>query len=254
MPQNKKYGVCHICGNDGELSFEHVPPRRAFNDRQVIKISFKKALELGPETTTKGEIQQRGSGEYTLCPRCNNNTGSWYGNQFVSWCYQGMEVLEKSGGNPSAISIINLRPLPILKSIAAMFFSVNSSNFSKKAPELVRFVLDKNKKYLSKQYRFFVYYNITGKNRYAGVVGRINVFSGENVYWSEISFPPFGYVMTLNSNPPDSRLFEITHFSRYDFDMTVDMQLKMPVLPTDSPFPGDYRTKEKLRSILKKKD
>ena len=25
------YGKCHICGKEGKLTFEHIPPRKAFN-------------------------------------------------------------------------------------------------------------------------------------------------------------------------------------------------------------------------------
>ena len=133
-----------------------------------------------------------------------------------------------------------------------MFFSVNSSEFGKENPELTRFVLDKNKKYLSNKYQFYIYYNTAGKQRFAGVTGRINVFSSTRAIWSEITFPPFGYVMTLDSQPPDNRLFNITHFSRFDFYEVVPIELRLPVLPTDSPFPGDYRSKEELQTVLAK--
>jgi hypothetical protein len=33
MGKRTKNGRCHICGNVGELSFEHVPPEKAFNNK-----------------------------------------------------------------------------------------------------------------------------------------------------------------------------------------------------------------------------
>jgi hypothetical protein len=30
--QSDRYGICRICGFEGKLSFEHVPPRATFNN------------------------------------------------------------------------------------------------------------------------------------------------------------------------------------------------------------------------------
>jgi hypothetical protein len=51
MGKRTRTGKCHICGNTGQLSFEHVPPESAFNDKPIIM----KPFEGG-----KGKIQQRG--------------------------------------------------------------------------------------------------------------------------------------------------------------------------------------------------
>ncbi len=63
---------------------------------------------------------------------------------------------------------------------------------------------------------------------------------------NEISFPPFGYLLTFDSEPPDNRLFEITHFSHYSYNERKEMWLRLTVLPTYLPYPGDYRTKERI--------
>ena len=91
MARSKKvFGRCRLCGNEGRLSFEHVPPRAAFNDRPILLYKFDEILDLGPDDTPPegGTVQQKGAGAYTLCERCNNNTGSWYGKHFVSWCHR----------------------------------------------------------------------------------------------------------------------------------------------------------------------
>jgi hypothetical protein len=64
---------------------------------------------------------------------------------------------------------------------------------------------------------------------------------------SEITFPPFGYVLTLDSAPLDRRLLEITHFSRYRYDEFRVLELRPPVLDTPTSFPGDYRTPQVFR-------
>lgn len=209
-------------------------------------MKFEDAINLGPDEMAKGPIQQGGIGDHTLCIKCNNDTGAWYGARFVDWCYQAMSILMKTGGKPTLIYMNYLFPLCILKQTVTMFFSVNGARFGKANPELVRFVLDKERKYLSPQYRFFVYYNITGRFRFTGVTGQINVETGKKAVLSEITYPPFGYVMALDSEPPDERLIEITHFAGYDFNEFKVMTLKLPVLPTHTMYPGDYRTKDQI--------
>jgi hypothetical protein len=47
--QNLSSGICHLCGSNGELTFEHVLPRSAFNHNPVISISYEQAFKLQPE-------------------------------------------------------------------------------------------------------------------------------------------------------------------------------------------------------------
>jgi hypothetical protein len=63
---------------------------------------------------------------------------------------------------------------------------------------------------------------------------------------SEFCYPPYGYVMCIDSESPDVRLHEITHFARYDYDEPAVMAMDLPLLPVHTPFPGDYRTKDEI--------
>ncbi len=247
MARKRPEGNCHICGEFGPLSFEHIPPKKAFNNRPVISMDFNQALELGPNEPTKGKgnVQQKGMGTYTLCERCNNLTGHWYGNRFVDWCYQGMNILHRTNGSPTLFYMNYMFPLAIIKQILVMFFSVNGSGFRNANQELVDFVLNRDAKYLPPKYRVFVYYNIEGKSRKIGPV--VLWRSGQMHTVSEISYPPFGYVLALDSEPPDSQLFEISHFARFGYNEFAVMELRLPVLPTHLMFPGDYRNENEIR-------
>lgn len=249
MPRRKREGVCHICGSYGKLSFEHVPPRKAFNDgRRVVVVGFDNMVSLGPDDEPKGPIQQQGAGRYTLCEKCNNNTGSWYGAAFVKWCHQGMSVLKRTNFRPNTFTLHYLPPLRILKQIVTMLFSVNDKDAFRQAfPELVEFVLNKDNRYLPSKFRFFIYFNTGDKFRYNGLSAKADLNTGSVETLTEISYPPFGYVMTVDSEPPDESLLEITHFSQYQYDDFKLMDLRPPVLPTATFWPGDYRTKEEVR-------
>ncbi len=63
----------------------------------------------------------------------------------------------------------------------------------------------------------------------------------KNVTGVELPFPPFGYVLTVDSLPPDYRLTEITQFARSVVDEMKSVSLTLSVLPTHSAVLGDYR-------------
>lgn len=206
-------------------------------------------MQLGPnDPRPKGKIQQRGMGGYTLCKWCNNNTGGWYGSAFVEWCYQGLDILVRADGKPTLIYPHHILPLRIIKQIATMFFSAVSESFCSSNPELVQFVLNRERRYLPPNLSFYVYFNIEGTYRFSSIVATLDLNKGRKSVFSEITFPPFGYVMTLNGTaPPRPDLFCIDHFARFDFDEFHTAQMKLPVLPTFLTLPGDYRTLKEIR-------
>jgi 5-methylcytosine-specific restriction endonuclease McrA len=74
-------GTCHLCGFVGKLTFEHVPPASAFNDRRISSPDIRAALaldDLDLLDSLPRRQSQRGQGGYTLCGHCNSTTGSWY--------------------------------------------------------------------------------------------------------------------------------------------------------------------------------
>jgi hypothetical protein len=40
-----KTGQCCICGVEGELSFEHVPPRAAYNDQRIFEANIQAMMK-----------------------------------------------------------------------------------------------------------------------------------------------------------------------------------------------------------------
>ena len=93
----KKIGKCALCDKECELTFEHIPPRVAFNSTPAKPISekelFDNKLDNGEERVPwdiEGlhyQNQQKGMGMFSLCEDCNNNTGSWYGDSYVTFAH-----------------------------------------------------------------------------------------------------------------------------------------------------------------------
>lgn len=245
MAQKTIIGTCHICGAYGPLSLEHVPPQKAFNDRKVFIGKAANGLPFGPDEMVDRKQVQGGVKMHTLCGPCNNNTGGWYGPAFIDWCHHGMNIVRRSGGNPTLIYYYKARPLNVLKQIVTMFFSVLGPEHHKHDPDLVRFVLSREERGLPPDVRFFIYYNVGtphDKLRYAPPMVMMNVETGLKSMFSEITFPPFGYVMVMSdTEPPDRTLVDITYFSRFRYDATREISLQLPVIATHLRMPGDYR-------------
>jgi hypothetical protein len=242
-------GNCHLCGKYGPLSFEHLPPRSAFNDQPVLLGSIDSVWDAGmDETKVKGKIQQRGAGAYTLCGWCNSFTGRNYAPAFTAWCRQGMEIMYRASGRPSLIYMNYLMPLSVLKQICTMFFSVNGPRFREKQPWLEHFVLDRESQALPDKYRIYAYFKGAGPLRSSGVAGWLRADSGQMLALSEISFPPYGYVLCFDDVRPHPDLYDITFFRRFRYGQFGVVNLRLPVLPTHLPLPGDYRSKEEIDS------
>lgn len=249
MGRRKVTGTCHLCGNYGPLSFEHVPPRSAFNSNPVYARKFDEIIgedSLSDVSPSKGVKMQRGNGGYTLCGKCNNDTGAWYGNAYLDWAWQGMRFSEYSTISPSIHFTFNIFPLRIIKQIICMLFSVNHDGFHKAQRELQRFVMDKERKYLDPRLKVYAYHSRSEKLRNTGIVAQMELGrSGPRLY-SEVSFPPWGYLFCIDSPPTDKRLIDISFFSGYGYNDWKEITLNIPVLPVETWIPGDYRSREEV--------
>jgi len=245
-------GICCICGTDGKLTFEHVPPKHAFNDHGVFEADIAKMLEgawVPGEKPKDGRIKQRGAGRYTLCGRCNNNNGTWYGPTYVDVAKQAMYLLWRSGGEMSLAYPYRMFPLRFLKQIATMFLSACGPGLQEHNSHLARFVLNRETRALPPKFQFYAYLHhpeslairqsgLTGVTRGAG-----------NIYvFSEIAFPPFGLIMSVDGDRPiDRRLCNVTHLREYGYQTWDVIYLQLPVLHVTSLLPGDFRTVEEVK-------
>jgi hypothetical protein len=243
-------GKCHLCGVEGKLSFEHSPPEKAFNDDSVLYAEIKTFLAGGDIDVLNGKIQQRGVGAFTLCESCNSLTGAWYGSAFVSMAKQGMEHLQTVRTAGYIHLPFQIKPLRVIKQVICMFMSSNGPNFKKAQPELARFVLNRDAKHLPRHVHVFAFYTISDRSRSSGVSGLLTEFgtgSFKKHVFSEITFPPFGFVLSFSLPPPDDRLTDITYFADdFGYKDTRTLWLRLPVLPVYTFFPCDYRHREKV--------
>jgi hypothetical protein len=244
-------GPCHLCAIVGKLSFEHVPPRSAFNDRPLFSADSKWLLEEAHTfeefTNPRGTPEPEGAAAFTLCERCNNVTGSWYGPAYVGWAVQGREHLSRMRSSTTAkVSSFSIFPARVLKMLLCMFASANPPGTLSRERDLQRFVLDRDAVHLPPQFRVYCFLMDPDSwaSRQSGPTTILDASAGgrEIRTFSEIAFPPFGYVLCFDGSSPPAPMQDITWFADCTFGDHREVHLELPVLPICSPFPGDYRS------------
>jgi hypothetical protein len=243
MSENNQ-GICRLCGCYRDLSFEHIPPKSAFNDQFIAFETMQNMLDGHSHS-----VFRKGLGKQSLCVRCNSETGGWYGKSFAEWSKQGLEWFDKLGDK----SLLNLpyyiKPLNVIKQILVMALAMSSEKTLNYHQELRYFVLNKEARYLPPKYRVHVYFKKDGEPRFASemAIMRIDQKSGSYVE-AEVSLPPFGYCIStpikgVASLADSQGLYEITWFSRFAYNEWVPIFLKLPERETHEPLPLDYRSK-----------
>lgn len=256
--RESRKGNCHICGEYGALSFEHVPPQSAFNDQKVITPDINSVLrmrDLDRLAALKGKQSQRGQGGYTLCGKCNSRTGHWYGANYAAWVYQGANYLSKSKDKKTKLAYpYYISPLRVIKQVACMFFSVNAPQFRESHWELEKFVLDKDATGLPRSVKFYVGFLNSDRGRQAGVSASLQLDDGSSTpsrrVYSEISFFPFSYILSLDSTAPEYEMLDITFFANYGYNEFALLYLPIPPLSVYTAFPGDFRDRETVLQQL----
>lgn len=120
--------------------------------------------------------------------------------------------------------------------------SLNPSGFQARHQSLVKFVLNREQRYIDPLYRFWIYFVAPGPLRATPPCAILNIETGHRTVGLEFSFPPFGYMMTFGSQPEERQLFEISHFARFPLGAMEWVQLNLATLPTHTPVLGDYRS------------
>lgn len=247
---------CKLCKETKELNFEHIPPRSAFNkntryyyiDRTEY---FKKAKGYTFENLKpKSKIGQGGIGQYCFCEKCNGFLGSRYVRTYKRFAQIAISVIQSYDKDIKAfefdISDINL--LKFLKQITSIFIANNSHSFTESYPELLEFVKNESQNRLSNRYRFYMYLNNEGQIRNDQIT-----YTNKYGLVCEFTFPPFGFVLSIDNPNRIMELSEITNFKYYDKIEAVEkLSVILNKYPTYYPIPLDFRSKKELKTIIKK--
>lgn len=243
-------GFCRLCGNYGKLSFEHIPPKKAFNNNQQLLRTMEDHLSKRPYSRFR-----KGLGKHSLCEKCNNDTGGWYGDAFVSWTKQGFDWLDRVHGEKMLNLPYYIKPLNVLKQVMTMTMAMSAEASINAHRELRRFILNPKQMYMPSDYRAFVYFGLKGQLRFnSGMAILDTKGGGSDFIVAEVALPPFGYCITRpvgkNKSLAESKgLYDITWFSRFRLNEWTQIHLRIPTRETNFPSPLDYRNMQGVEEV-----
>lgn len=246
-------GICRLCNEYGDLTYEHVPPKVAFNKRTRFRsLNFLEYVtQANPlENIVKGKIEQGGVGYYSLCSRCNNFLGATYVSAYQQYTNSFIEFAKMRDLNYFQLTLYELTALKIIKQIASMFLSLNDEEFSNNNRDLAEFILNPQSNDLPKRFRLFTYLNTEGELRYLPLMSSLLLQTNNHVLGSELAFPPLGHVLTIDFEGDLPCHQEITSFKIYKFDELISYDFNFFRLPTYFPFFLDYRDKLTIQESI----
>ncbi|MHB8279747.1 MAG: hypothetical protein ACYDIA_19135 [Candidatus Humimicrobiaceae bacterium] len=86
LPRKSLKGLCRLCGQESDLTKEHIPPKSSGNKDRHEKYDLDGWLKSGfAYDKTKLSVEQGGIFGFTLCRECNSLTGKLYGNEYKNW-------------------------------------------------------------------------------------------------------------------------------------------------------------------------
>lgn len=252
MTSSKPEGKCHLCGVFGKLSWEHVPPKAAYNNSRVVSATQDQMISPEQWDGKLGKIQQKGVGAFTLCESCNNDTGGWYGGEYVRWVEQGVkhwDELSKVEESSHSLLFVGY-PLRFLKQVITMFFSVNNDSFADLHPELVKFVLDKNSTELPSFYKIDLVLVKGEFSRSTGVCFNIDTTNGSVKTFSEIAHFPFA-LQLIFGEVDRQRHGPIEGFVQYGLDERAEVWIDTITGSIATKYPDDYRSESQVHEEAK---
>jgi hypothetical protein len=214
VPEEDRH--CSICGWKGKLTFEHIPPRRCFNNKPVALHtiwSFAKH-SAGPDKFPAG------MGRRSLCTSCNGRSARLYGDAFAHWVERGLQYIDSGPTIENFALPFTIRPLEVAKQMAAMSLAVNSwSQAQGPTFQSLRRLVD-HAWLVGRPVdaRLFVYFAPPGSSRMSPYMGLLWTSGVKNVIgYAEVAFPPFGFVLLAADEACRTvaarlRLCDITHF------------------------------------------
>lgn len=160
----KNSGFCHICGKEGPLSFEHIPPRSMGNSkpakayRVTDMVEKYHTLSNANKEGIRYRQQQRGIGFQTICSSCNSYLGKHYVKAFTG-CMTELGVILQESKDVQGCTGIHLEGhnVPVL----AFFKHVISNFCSTTQPGTMldcrEFLLDFKSNAFPERYRLFMF-------------------------------------------------------------------------------------------------
>lgn len=265
LPRKPVIGKCRLCGEEDQLTKEHMPPRASGNTQRTQKQSLDDWINSpSPKIPpTKGRIQQGGIFGYTLCRSCNSLTGTLYGTEFKRWAEKANQVLSRIpiAGLDSELGPFGDKvkfgsktdpayPGAFVRQVLSCMCSLSGTwDLAEKHPELRRIILDQSAEPLPKKLDVSIALFLGPNARASGPQLMIDTKTKTWRWVMELAYPPFAFFMTIDSNHDEPGLglmmtkwTEVEPTSKNMFEDILEIGFGW------SPYPNDYRSTAKINA------
>lgn len=230
-------GTCHICGQNKKLTFEHIPPHKAFNNLPAKVYNGGELLKKYKGEPYKYQNMQKGKGGYTLCEECNNNTGSWYAEEYIEialvTAYAIKDYEPMNVGTAIHFHTDKYRPLSFIKQIIAMFCStlyiedVQLLGFDK-------LLLNKTSNEIDKA-KFDIRMYLTNVKNGQFQTGKMELLkqNDSSIYVqniAEIGAYPFGFILNMTPEHPIEEGISIMWMLDTEYGINYNVEIDIPYL------------------------
>jgi hypothetical protein len=125
--RKKRFGRCRICLRFGKLTKEHVPPEKAFNDRAFLRHYID---EVNRGERLRWEVQEENTNGiyiFTLCEKCNSQTGHRYGRDYVNFVQLFAPIFKIEDANHTvSVDVKDFFPVRVVKQVISMMLSTSN--------------------------------------------------------------------------------------------------------------------------------
>lgn len=240
-------GLCRVCARQRQLTFEHVPPRRAYNQSRIATYIVD---QLRYEYCVSPKHFPRGFGFETLCKDCNERTARLYGEAYFRWALQAHSLGNIEHGNALHIPFV-IHPLRVIKqlSVMALACSFAESASVRRFVELRAFVNNPHLMRVPDGFAFYTYLCPDGYSKLCSTGGALLTGYGPVMIDMEVARRPLGYVVCSDSSTSTLRcvrdygLLNITGFGNYSWSELRHLFLNLPVLKPRTAAPLCYESR-----------
>jgi hypothetical protein len=253
---------CRLCGTLDDLSFEHVPPKSAFNRDRAEMLGLDAWLEREKSTGRpgrRGTISQRGSGVRTLCRTCNSRAGRLYVPEMARWMRVGRyalrdnrEAVDDADATVSTLGIglkiKEVRPGRFVKQMVTMLLAIAPIGISDGYPSLAAYARDPDVTAFPDGMSLYLNFYLGPISRFIGSAAVVRESDRATYAVTELAYPPFAYALVMGEpiDAPALPYCDITSFAAAPIDRLANVEMFMQCGFGHTPFPLDYRSPASL--------
>ena len=244
MSKQVHLGRCHICGEYGKLSREHIPLKSTFNSQNQKFVSLEDILFQNndngqPALETQYTMFQGGVNFRTLCAKCNSFTGKFYGTEYARVIrgigYEILKIPKQNRVGMCTIEIGESNFLAFFKQVISFFCSINGVE---QMSQFREFILDvESNNFNEQRYKVYMYLHTGRLQSRVPFQIQFSITTKSIITFSEMSTFPVGFVLydVSGGKLQQPKGCDITNLCHCDYNKKYLLSLPMPFLECEPP-------------------